>query len=646
MSTIAITFPDGSRKEFPSGITGHEIAKSISEKLAKVAIAVQVDDEIWDLSRPIQAEASVKILKWEDEGGKHAFWHSSAHLMAEAIESVFPGTKFGIGPPVENGFYYDIDTGDRALTAEDLERIEQKMYEIAQHDHPFVREEKAWDDAVAYFRKKGDLYKVELLEELRGETISLYHSGGFTDLCYGPHIPSSGKIRAIKLLNIAGAYWRGNEKNKMLHRIYGVTFPSKKELDEHLFRLEEAKRRDHRKLGQELELFLLTPKVGGGLPLWLPKGTIIRDTLESFLRVEQKKRGYLPVVTPHIGNIELYKTSGHYPYYKDSQFVPIGVEDEQYLLKPMNCPHHFQIYASRPRSYRDLPIRLAEFGTVYRYEQSGELNGLIRVRSFTVDDSHMFVRHDQLKGELLNVIDLIKHVFVTLGFHDFKTRLSFRDSKNKDKFGGSDDLWERSEREIKESADESSLDYTIAKGEAAFYGPKIDFLVRDILGRTWQLGTVQVDYVMPERFNLEYVGSDGQKHRPVVIHRAPFGSLERFIGIMIEHFAGDFPLWLSPVQTVILPITDNQQDYASDLFNQFKAAGIRCELDDRSEKIGYKIREWETKKVPFMLVVGDKEKTSNTVSVRQRKKGDIGPSDRHEFIKNIQKAIEDKTLTL
>lgn len=645
MNTITITFPDGSRREFPSGVTGYEIAKSISEKLAKVAIAVQVDDEILDLSRPIKSDANIKILKWEDEGGKHAFWHSSAHLMAEAIEAVYPGTKFGIGPPVENGFYYDIDTGDRALTAEDLERIEQKMYEIAQHDHPFVREEKAWDDAVAYFRKKGDPYKVELLEELRGETISLYHSGGFTDLCYGPHIPFSGKIKAIKLLSIAGAYWRGNEKNKMLQRIYGVTFPSKKELDEHLFRLEEAKRRDHRKLGQELELFLLTPKVGGGLPLWLPKGTIIRDALESFLRVEQKKRGYLPVVTPHIGNIELYKTSGHYPYYKDSQFAPIGVEDEQYLLKPMNCPHHFQIYASRLRSYRDLPIRLAEFGTVYRYEQSGELNGLIRVRSFTVDDSHIFVRHDQLKGELLSVIDLIKHVFVTLGFHDFKTRLSFRDSKNKDKFGGSDELWERSEQEIKESADESSLDYTIAKGEAAFYGPKIDFLVRDILGRTWQLGTVQVDYVMPERFNLEYVGSDGQKHRPVVIHRAPFGSLERFIGIMIEHFAGDFPLWLSPVQTVILPITDNQQDYASDIFNQFKAAGIRCELDDRSEKIGYKIREWETKKVPFMLVVGDKEKSSNTISVRQRKKGDIGPSDKNEFLKEIQKAIEEKTLT-
>lgn len=646
MSTLTIIFPDGSQKEFPSGVTGLEIAKSISSRLAKEAIAIQVNEEIWDLNRPIQMNANVRILKWEDDGGKYAYWHSSAHLMAEAIEALFPGTKFGIGPAVENGFYYDIDTGDHTITAEDLQRIEGKMYELVAQDAPFVREEKGWDDAVEFFKKKGDSYKLELLDELRDETISFYHSGNFTDLCYGPHIPSAGRVKAIKLLSIAGAYWRGNEKNKMLQRIYGVTFPTKKELDDHLFRLEEAKRRDHRKLGQELELFLLTPKVGGGLPLWLPKGTVLREALENFLRIEQKKRGYLPVVTPHIGNIELYKTSGHYPYYKESQFSPIEVENEQYLLKPMNCPHHFQIYASRPRSYRDLPIRLAEFGTVYRYEQSGELNGLIRVRSFTVDDSHMFVRQDQLKEELLSVIDLIKHVFVTLGFSDFKTRLSFHDPKNKEKFGGSDDLWIRSEREIKEAADESKLDYSLAMGEAAFYGPKIDFLVRDILGRTWQLGTVQVDYVMPERFNLEYVGSDGQKHKPVVIHRAPFGSLERFIGIMIEHFGGDFPLWLSPVQAVIIPITDNQQDYAHELFKQYKAAGIRCELDDRNEKVGYKIREWETKKVPFMLVVGEKEKTNNTVSVRQRKKGDIGPSDRSAFLQTIEEAINKKTITL
>lgn len=646
MSTITLTFPDRSTREFESGTAGLAIAQSISSRLAKDAIAVLVNDEVWDLSRPISSDASVRILKWEDEGGKYAYWHSSAHLMAEAIEALFPGTKFGIGPPVENGFYYDIDTQDHALTAEDLQKIEEKMYQLAERDVPFIREETDWKRAVEYFQKKGDPYKLELLNELRDQPISMYHSGNFTDLCYGPHIPSTGRIRAIKLLSIAGAYWRGNEKNKMLQRVYGVTFPTKKELDEHLFRLEEAKRRDHRKVGQELELFLLTPKVGGGLPLWLPKGTVIRETLENFLRVEQKKRGYLPVVTPHIGNIELYKTSGHYPYYKESQFAPIGVDEEQYLLKPMNCPHHFQIYASKPRSYRDLPVRLAEFGTVYRYEQSGELNGLIRVRSFTVDDSHMFVRHDQLKDELLSVIDLIKHVFVTLGFTDFKTRLSFRDPKNRDKFGGSDDLWERSEREIREVADESKLDYVVAVGEAAFYGPKIDFMVRDVLGRTWQLGTVQVDYVMPERFNLEYVGSDGQKHRPVVIHRAPFGSLERFIGIMIEHFGGDFPLWLAPIQAVVIPITDKHLDYAKEVFAEFKSAGIRCELDDRNEKVGYKIREWETKKIPYMLVVGDKEQASGTISVRRRMKGDIGAVDARSFLRQVLDVIENKQLTL
>ncbi|MBM4169481.1 MAG: threonine--tRNA ligase [Ignavibacteria bacterium] len=646
MSTITLTFPDRSTREFESGTAGLAIAQSISSRLAKDAIAVLVNDEVWDLGRPISSDASVRILKWEDEGGKYAYWHSSAHLMAEAIEALFPGTKFGIGPPVENGFYYDIDTQDHALTAEDLQKIEEKMYQLAERDVPFIREETDWKRAVEYFQKKGDPYKLELLNELRDQPISMYHSGNFTDLCYGPHIPSTGRIRAIKLLSIAGAYWRGNEKNKMLQRVYGVTFPTKKELDEHLFRLEEAKRRDHRKVGQELELFLLTPKVGGGLPLWLPKGTVIRETLENFLRVEQKKRGYLPVVTPHIGNIELYKTSGHYPYYKESQFAPIGVDEEQYLLKPMNCPHHFQIYASKPRSYRDLPVRLAEFGTVYRYEQSGELNGLIRVRSFTVDDSHMFVRHDQLKDELLSVIDLIKHVFVTLGFTDFKTRLSFRDPKNRDKFGGSDDLWERSEREIREVADESKLDYVVAVGEAAFYGPKIDFMVRDVLGRTWQLGTVQVDYVMPERFNLEYVGSDGQKHRPVVIHRAPFGSLERFIGIMIEHFGGDFPLWLAPIQAVVIPITDKHLDYAKEVFAEFKSAGIRCELDDRNEKVGYKIREWETKKIPYMLVVGDKEQASGTISVRRRMKGDIGAVDARSFLRQVLDVIENKQLTL
>jgi threonyl-tRNA synthetase len=646
MPKITITFPDGNSRQFDQGVTGLQVAESISKGLAREALAVEVNGEVWDLSRKISSDAVVKILKWQDEGGKYAFWHSSAHLMAAAIEGLFPGTKFGIGPPIETGFYYDLDVGDHTLTAEDLQKIQERMYELAGKDDPYVREEKKWEDAVSYFREKKDPYKIELLDELKGQSITFYHSGAFTDLCYGPHLPSTGRIKAIKLLSVAGAYWRGSEKNKMLQRIYGVTFPNKQELDQHLYRLEEAKRRDHRKLGQELELFLLTPKVGGGLPLWLPKGTVIREELEGFMRSEQKKRGYLPVVTPHIGNINLYKTSGHYPYYKDSQFAPVKVEEEEYLLKPMNCPHHFQIYAAKPHSYRDLPIRLAEFGTCYRYEQSGELNGLIRVRCFTQDDSHMFLRQDQLKQELLGVIDLIQLVFNTLGFSDFKTRLSFRDPKNKEKYGGEDSLWIQAEKDIKEAADEAKLDYYIGVGEAAFYGPKIDFMVRDVLGRTWQLGTVQVDYVMPERFNLEYTGADGQKHRPVVIHRAPFGSLERFIGVLIEHFAGEFPLWLAPVQAAILPITDQYFEYATEVYNQFKAAGIRVELDERNEKVGYKIRDWELKKVPYMLVVGEKEKAANSVSVRQHKKGDLGGMGREAFMTRTLDLIQRKSLTL
>ena len=641
-----IIFPDGSAKEFEQGVTGQQIAESISTGLAREALAVEVNGEVWDLGRKIMTDAAIKILKWDDDGGKYAFWHSSAHLMAAAVESLFPGTKFGIGPPIETGFYYDIDVGDYALTGEDLKRIEERMYELAAKDIQYVREEKRWEQAVAYFREKRDPYKLELLQELKGQQITFYHSGDFTDLCYGPHLPSTGRIKAIKLLNVAGAYWRGSEKNKMLQRIYAVTFPTKQELDQHLYRLEEAKRRDHRKLGQDLELFLLSPKVGGGLPLWLPKGTVVREELENFLRTEQKKRGYLPVVTPHIGNINLYKTSGHYPYYKDSQFSPIQVEDEEYLLKPMNCPHHFQIYAAKPRSYRDLPIRLAEFGTCYRYEQSGELNGLIRVRSFTVDDSHMFVRQDQLKQELMGVIDLIQLVFNTLGFSDFRTRVSFRDPKNKEKYGGEDAMWVQAEKDIKEVADAMHLNYYVGIGEAAFYGPKIDFMVRDVLGRTWQLGTVQVDYVMPERFDLEYTGADGQKHRPVVIHRAPFGSMERFIGVIIEHFAAEFPLWLAPVQVAVLPITDEHVDYATEVCHQLKGAGIRVELDDRNEKVGYKVRDWELKKVPYMLVVGEKEKASNTVSVRQHKKGDLGAVSREAFLSKTLDAIQHKSLTL
>ena len=646
MPQVTITFPDGKNRSYEKGITGRQIAESISSGLAREVLAVTVNGEVWDLSRPIESNASVKLHKWGDDEAKRTYWHSSAHLMAEAIEATFPGTQFGIGPPIENGFYYDIDMGDHSLTSEDLSGLEKKMAALAKRDVPYQREVVKWEDAIAYFKKKKDPYKLELLDGLKGEQITFYHQGNFTDLCFGPHIPSTGRIKAIKLLSVAGAYWRGSEKNKMLQRIYGITFPSQKELDEYLFRLEEAKRRDHRKLGAELELFLLTPKVGGGLPIWLPKGTIVRETLEDFLRTEQRKRGYLPVVTPHIGNLNLYKTSGHYPYYKDSQFAPIKVEDEEYLLRPMNCPHHHQIYLAKPRSYRDLPIRLAEFGTVYRYEQSGELNGLTRVRSFTVDDSHMYVRQDQLKDELCEVIELIQLVFNTLGFNDFKTRLSFRDPKNKEKYGGEDAMWERSEKDITDAADLMKLNYYIGIGEAAFYGPKIDFMVQDALKRTWQLGTVQVDYVMPERFQLEYTGSDGQKHRPVIIHRAPFGSLERFIGVLIEHFAGEFPLWLAPVQCVVLPITDEQVEYAKTVVAQVKAAGIRVELDDRSQKVGYKIREWETKKVPFMLVLGEKERAAGNVAVRQHKKGDLGATSVDDFCTRISEAIKSKSLTV
>lgn len=646
MPKVTITFPDGSTREFEKGVTGQKIAESISAGLAREVLAVSVNGEVWDLSRPIEHDATVRLHKWTDDEAKKAYWHSSAHLMAEAVESMFPGTKFGIGPAIDNGFYYDIDMGDHSLTSEDLANLEKRMVELSRRDVPYKREVKNWDDAVIYFKKKNDPYKLELLDGLKGEEITFYHQGNFTDLCFGPHIPSTGRIKAIKLLSVAGAYWRGSEKNKMLQRIYGITFPTQKELDEYLFRLEEAKRRDHRKLGVELELFLITPKVGGGLPIWLPKGTIVRETLEDFLRSEQRKRGYLPVVTPHIGNLNLYKTSGHYPYYKDSQFAPIVVEDEEYLLKPMNCPHHHQIYMAKPRSYRDLPLRLAEFGTVYRYEQSGELNGLIRVRSFTVDDSHMYVRQDQLKDELCQVIELIQLVFSTLGFKDFRTRLSFRDPKNKEKYGGEDSMWERSEKDIKEAADLMKLNYYIGVGEAAFYGPKIDFMVQDALRRTWQLGTVQVDYVMPERFGLEYTGSDGQKHRPVIIHRAPFGSLERFIGVLIEHFAGEFPLWLAPVQCAVLPITDEQLEYAKAVAGNLISAGIRVELDDRNQKVGYKIREWETKKVPFMLVLGEKERAAGTVAVRQHRKGDLGATSLDEFRTRISKAIVDKSITI
>ncbi|MFA5833129.1 MAG: threonine--tRNA ligase [Bacteroidota bacterium] len=639
MNPIKITFPDGAAKEFPVGITGMQITESISNSLARKALAISVNDEVWDMNRPIRNDAAIKILTWDNDEGKSTYWHSSAHIMAEAIESVFPGTKFGIGPSIENGFYYDIDMGDHSLTSEDLKKLEAKMYEFSKRDVPFERKEVTWEEAFAYFTKKNDPYKLELLEEFKGQKISMYHQGDFTDLCYGPHVPSTGKIKFIKLLSIAGAYWRGSEKNKMLQRIYGITFPTKQELDDHLFRLEEAKRRDHRKLGVELELFMISPKVGSGLPIWLPKGTIIRENLEKFLRNEQRKRGYQSVITPHIGNLELYKTSGHYPYYKDSQFAPITMENgEQFLLKPMNCPHHHQIYSSKPRSYRDLPVRLAEFGTVYRYEQSGEMNGLTRVRGFTQDDAHIYCTHDQLKQEIKNTVELTQLVFSTFGM-EVTTRLSYRDEKNVEKYGGDTKYWEQAQREIKEVADEMGLKYFIGIGEASFYGPKIDFMVKDAIGRTWQLGTVQVDYVMPERFQLEYAGTDGQKHRPVIIHRAPFGSMERFVGLLIEHYAGDFPLWLAPVQAVVLPITDAQMEYAEQVVSMLNNAGLRVEIDSRNEKIGYKIRDHEMKKVPYMLVVGEKEKSVNAVSVRQHKQGDLGVMAVNDV---IQKLLQEK----
>jgi threonyl-tRNA synthetase len=641
MDNIIITFPDGRTEEFEKGITGFQIAESVSPKLAQDALAVEVNGIVKDLKAPLNINGVIRFLTFEDEKGKAVYWHSTSHLMAHAILSLYPEAKFGVGPAIENGFYYDFDI-NKKLSEDDLRTIEDRMLEIAKEDNSFNREELPKKKAVDYFKVRHDPYKVEILSEINEneETISLYHEGEFTDLCTGPHLPSTGKIKYVRLLSVSGSYWRGDEHNKQLQRIYGISFPKKKMLDEYVERLEEAKKRDHRKLGRELELFMITNNVGSGLPIWLPKGTILRETLENYLRSEQRKRGYEPVITPHIGNINLYKTSGHYPYYKESQFPPLKLEDgkEEYLLKPMNCPHHFQIYLNKPRSYRDLPIRYAEFGMVYRYEQSGELNGLTRVRSFAVDDSHIFVRDDQLKDEVCNVIELIQVVFGQMGFKDFTTQLSFRDD-NTEKYGGDINMWERAQKEIQEAADRMGLKYHIAEGEAAFYGPKIDFMVKDALGRQWQLGTVQVDYVMPERFNLEYMGSDGIKHRPVVIHRAPFGSLERFIGVLIEHYAGEFPLWLAPVQVAVLPVSQNFTDYARTVSDEIKNSGIRVEFDERNEKLGYKIRDWETKKVPFMLVVGEKEKESGKVSVRKHKKGDIGTFSLSDFIYNINDEI-------
>lgn len=629
---MKITLPDNSIREYENGTTGLEIAKSISEGLARVAVGIYIDNNPYDLSRPINNDSSIKIVTFEQNEGKQIYWHSSAHLMAEAIQLLYPGTKFGIGPSIDNGFYYDIELpNDYKLTSEDLPKIESKMIELAKKDSAFERIEVTWDYAYNYFQEIGDNYKLELLDGLKDQEITFYKQGEFTDLCRGTHIPQTGMIKSVKLLSIAGAYWKGDSSRKMMTRIYGITFPKKQQLDEFILLKEEAERRDHKKLGKELELFMISPMIGAGLPVWLPKGTIIRRKLENFIKEELLKRGYTEVITPHIGNIELYKTSGHYPYYKDSQFSPIQVEDEEYMLKPMNCPHHHQIYSNKPRSYKDLPLRFAEFGTVYRYEQSGELSGLSRVRGFTQDDAHIYCREDQLKEELINAVELTQLVFTTFNMQ-VTTRLSFRDD-NPEKYAGSIELWEKAERIVKEVADEINLDYFIGEGEASFYGPKIDFIVKDAIGRKWQLGTVQVDYVMSERFNLEYRTSDNNMERPVIIHRAPFGSMERFISILIEHYAGNFPFWLAPVQISLLPISNHHIEFTQKLEKKLLDLGFRVNLDDRNEKINRKIAESEQQKIPFALIIGRKEEETNSVSVREHTKGDIG-------IKSIEEIID------
>ena len=650
LALIALTLPDGTVKSFPSGSTGLDIALSIGRKLAQDALALKVNATLVDLTAPVTADSAIEIITFDSADGKDIFWHSSSHIMAQAIEELFPGSKFGAGPSIEQGFYYDVASLHR-FREEDLRAIETKMLEISQRDIHIQREEMARTAAIEFFKHtRTDPYKVEILEDTlkNVDTVSLYHQNGFTDLCIGPHLPTTSKLKAVLLTNISSSYWRGDSSRENMQRIYGISFPSEKLLKEYVTRMEEAKRRDHRKLGAELELFMLTPEVGSGLPIWLPNGAIIRNELESFLKEEQRKRGYLPVYTPHIGNIELYKRSGHYPYYSDSQFPPLTYHDEdgkqeQYLLKPMNCPHHHLIYSSKMRSYRDLPLRLTEFGTVYRHEQSGELNGLVRARGFTQDDSHIYCRPDQLVDEICNAIDLTQFVFGTLGFSDVHTRLSMHDPANQAKYGGTEEVWEQAEKDVKEAADRMGIEYFIGVGEASFYGPKIDFIVRDALGRKWQLGTVQVDYVMPERFDLTYIGSDGQKHRPVVIHRAPFGSMERFIGVLIEHTAGNFPLWLAPVQAVVLPIAEDVHDYAATVYQALQAAGIRTELDTRSEKIGKKIRDAEIAKVPCMIVIGQKEQESGEVSLRRHRIGDEGRFSVSGLIEKLLKEITGRT---
>ena len=641
MSLINISLPDGSVRQYEKGISSMDVALSISEGLARNVLAAKVNGEVVEASRPIMEDVSLQLLTWNDADGKKTFWHSSAHLLAEALEALYPGTKFGIGPPIENGFYYDIDLSGQAFGAEDFEKVEAKMLELARQKNAFSRIPMRKAEAISYFKEKGDEYKLELLEDLEDGSITFYTQGNFTDLCRGPHIPDTGFVKAVKILNVAGAYWRGDEKRKQMTRVYAITFPKDKELKEYLTLLEEAKKRDHRKLGKELELFAFSERVGQGLPLWLPKGAQLRDRLEQFLKKAQIKAGYSPVVTPHIGSKQLYVTSGHYEKYGKDSFQPIRTpdEDEEFLLKPMNCPHHCEIYRTRPRSYRDLPLRLAEFGTVYRYEQSGELHGLTRVRGFTQDDAHIFCRPDQVKEEFIKVIDLVLYVFNSLGFSEFTAQISLRDPENKAKYIGSDEVWEKSEAAIIEAAAEKGLSTVTELGEAAFYGPKLDFMVRDALGRKWQLGTIQVDYNLPERFELEFTGADNQKHRPVMIHRAPFGSMERFIAVLIENCAGDFPLWLSPDQAIILPISEKFAAYAEELRSYLESLDIRASIDHRDEKIGRKIRDAEVSKFPFMLIAGEKEAESRSISVRRHGQGDLGIFSMQAFAEHFAAAV-------
>ena len=631
---INITFPDGNIRQYAVGTSAMDVAKSISEGLARVVLAAKFNGEVRDLARPITEDGTITFLKWEDKEGKSTFWHSSAHLLAEALEALHPGIKFGIGPPIENGFYYDVDTGDKPLTAADLPAIEQKVLELARKKSEFVRTEVSKADAIQYFTEKNDEYKLELIDGLEDGSITFYQQGNFVDLCRGPHIPSTEPIKAVKITNLAGAYWRGDEKRKQLTRIYAITFPKQKELDEYLHLLEEAKKRDHRKLGAELELFMFSEKVGQGLPIWLPKGTALRSRLEDFLKKEQLKRGYQPVITPHIGSKKLYVTSGHWEKYGKDSFQPIRTpdEDEEFLLKPMNCPHHCEIFAHRPHSYRDLPVRIAEFGTVYRYEQSGELHGLTRVRCFTQDDAHIFCTEDQLKEEFLAVLDLTRYVLDKLGFDKFTAQISLRDPENKTKYVGTEENWRKAEQAIIDAAAEAGLNTVTELGEAAFYGPKLDFMVKDALGRSWQLGTIQVDYNLPERFDLTYIGADNQPHRPVMIHRAPFGSMERFTGVLIEHCAGKFPLWLTPEQFAILPVSDKYVEYALQVKQEMESEGLRGIVDDRNETIGRKIRDNELKRIPFLLIVGEKELEAHSVAVRKQGEGDQGALTIAEFV--------------